>query len=159
VTDARFEDGGETALTLLAFSPEDLPVISALLQDAVLPASEIRWDRRARKLALLVNRFRWEDRDAAEREGRPYERVRSLLVIGDVLRVASQGVPRGDADTVLSILSLDWQPGEDGTGRLVLVLAGDGAIAADVECIDLTLRDVTRPYLAPSRKAPGHDIA
>ncbi len=159
MTDARFEDGGETALTLLAFSPEDLPVISALLQDAVLPASEIRWDRRARKLALLVNRFRWEDRDAAEREGRPYERVRSLLVIGDVLRVASQGVPRGDADTVLSILSLDWQPGEDGTGRLVLVLAGDGAIAADVECIDLTLRDVTRPYLAPSRKAPGHDIA
>lgn len=159
MTDARFEDGGETALTLLAFSPEDLQVISALLQDAVLPASEIRWDRRARKLALLVNRFRWEDRDAAEREGRPYERVRSLLVIGDVLRVASQGVPRGDADTVLSILSLDWQPGEDGTGRLVLVLAGDGAIAADVECIDLTLRDVTRPYLAPSRKAPGHDIA
>ncbi len=159
MTDARFEDGGETALTLLAFSPEDLQVISALLQDAVLPASEIRWDRRARKLALLVNRFRWEDRDAAEREGRPYERVRSLLVIGDVLRVASQGVPRGDADAVLSILSLDWHPGEDGTGRLVLVLAGDGAIAADVECIDLTLRDVTRPYLAPSRKAPGHDIA
>ena len=156
MTDARFEDGAETALSLLAQSPEDLPVISALLQDAVLPASEIRWDRTARKLALLVNRFRWEDREAAEREGRPYERVRSLLVIGDVLRVASQGVPRGDADTVLSVLSLDWQPGEDGTGRLVLVLAGDGAIAADVECLDLTLRDVTRPYIAPSRKLPGH---
>lgn len=156
MTDARFEDGAETALTLLAQSAEDLPVISALLQDAVLPASEIRWDRKARKLALLVGRFRWEDREAAEREGRPYERVRSLLVIGDVQRVTSQGVPQGDADTVLSILSLDWQPGEDGTGRLVLVLAGDGAIAADVECLDLTLRDVTRPYVAPSRKAPRH---
>lgn len=156
MTDARFEDGAESALTLLAQSPEDLTVISALLQDAVLPASEIRWDRAARKLALLVNRFRWEDREAAEREGRPYERVRSLVVIGDVLRVASQGVPRGEADTVLSVLSLDWQPGEDGTGRLVLVLAGDGAIAAEVECLDLTLRDVTRPYIAPSRKVPGH---
>lgn len=156
MTDARFEDGAESALTLLAQSPEDLQVISALLQDAVLPASEIRFDRGARKLALLVNRFRWEDREAAEREGRPYERVRSLVVIGDVLRVASQGVPRGEADTVLSVLSLDWQPGEDGTGRLVLVLAGDGAIAAEVECLDLTLRDVTRPYIAPSRKVPGH---
>lgn len=156
MTDARFEDGAESALTLLAQSPEDLQVISALLQDAVLPASEIRWDRAARKLALLVNRFRWEDREAAEREGRPYERVRSLVVIGDVLRVASQGVPRGEADTVLSVLSLDWQPGEDGTGRLVLVLAGDGALAAEVECLDLTLRDVTRPYIAPSRKVPGH---
>ena len=57
---------------------------------------------------------------------------------------------------MLSLLALDWQPGEDGTGRLTLVLAGDGAIAVDVECIDVTLRDVTRPYLAPSRKVPDH---
>jgi hypothetical protein len=32
----------------------------------------------------------------------------------------------------------------------------DGAIAIDVECINVTLKDVTRPYVAPSRKAPNH---
>jgi hypothetical protein len=36
-------------------------------------------------------------------------------------------------------------------------LAGDGAIALAVETLDVALRDVTRPYLAPSGKVPAHD--
>jgi hypothetical protein len=79
-----------------------------------------------------------------------------VLVIDDALAVASQGIDRGDPETVLSLLTLDWAAGEDGTGRITLVLAGDGAVAIDVECIDVTLRDVTRPYVAPSRKVPDH---
>jgi hypothetical protein len=39
---------------------------------------------------------------------------------------------------------------------VTLVLAGDGAIRASVECLDVTLKDVTRPYLAPSRHMPKH---
>ncbi|MEI4470768.1 DUF2948 family protein [Frigidibacter sp. MR17.24] len=154
--DARFEDGAEQALHLGAISFEDLQVISALCQDAVLSAADIRWDRPARRLVLLLNRFRWEDRAAAEREAREPERVRSLLVLGDVLKVAGQGIARGDADTVLSLLGLGWEPGEDGTGRVILTFAGDGAIAATVECLDASLRDVTRPYAAPSGKVPHH---
>jgi len=154
--DARFSEGAEAALSLGAATPEDLKVLSALVQDAVLTAADIGFDRRARRLALLVNRFRWEDRAAAERQGRPFERVRSLLIIDDVGRVASQGFDRGDGDTVLSVLSLGWEPGEDGTGRVEIVLAGDGAIAAEAECLNVTLRDVSRPYAAPSGKAPGH---
>ena len=57
---------------------------------------------------------------------------------------------------ILSLLSLAWEPGEDGTGRITLTLAGDGAIALDVECLNLSLQDVTRPYIAPSGKAPDH---
>ena len=154
--DARFEDGAETALYLAAFDAEGVEVISALLQDAVFPITEMKWDRKARRLSLLLNRFRWEDKDAADRQGRPYERVRSLLVIGDVTGVASQGIDRTDTDTVLSLLSVTWEPGEDGTGRFVLLLAGDGGIAAQAECIDVILRDVTKPYVAPSGKAPDH---
>ena len=154
--DARFEDGAEQALALRAETPEDLAVISALVQDAVLPVTEIRWDRRARRLSLLINRFRWEDRAAAEAGRRGYERVQALLVIGDVTGIASQGIDRGDRDTVLSVLALHWEPGADGSGRLVLTLAGDGAIAASAECLGVDLRDVTRPYLAPSRHAPRH---
>ena len=55
-----------------------------------------------------------------------------------------------------SILSLRWEPAEDGTGRIVLVLAGDGAVMVEVEAIEVTLHDVTRPYLAPSQKKPEH---
>lgn len=156
MADARFEEGAEQALVLKAEAPEDVAVLSALVQDAVLSLADLRWDRKGRKLALLINRFRWEDRAAAEAAKRPYERVRSLLVIGDVLSVASQGIDRGDPDLVVSVLSFAWEPGTDGAGRVVLVLAGDGAIAVEVECLDVGLRDVTRPYLAPSGHVPGH---
>lgn len=150
--DARFEDGREAALHLKALEPADLEVISTLIQDSVLPGNEMTWDRRQRRFALLLNRFRWED--AAQARHRP-ERVQAVLVAEDAVRVQSQGVAR-DADTVYSLLSLTFAPGEDGTGRLEFTLAGDGAIAVEVEALDVTLRDVTKPYQAPSGAAPSH---
>ncbi|AUH34401.1 DUF2948 family protein [Paracoccus tegillarcae] len=156
MADASFLDAGpDTPLTLKAEDAGDLSIISTLVQDAVLPGSEISYDRKARRLALLINRFRWEDAEAAKRDGRPFERVRSLLIIGDVLRLQSDGVEQ-DADTVLELLALSWQPDADGTGRLMLEFAGDGTLVAHVECINLDLRDVTKPYVAPSGKAPSH---
>jgi len=140
----------------MAVEPEDLQGISALVQDAVLPATEMRWDRRGRRFALLLNRFRWEARDAAMRRARPFERVQSVLTVEDVRSVATQGVDRRDADLVLSLLSVAFEPGEDGAGRVVLTLAGDGAVALDVECLEVTLHDVTRPYEALSGRAPHH---
>jgi hypothetical protein len=154
--DARFEDADGSALTLRAETAEDVPVVSALVQDAVLPVTEIDWNAKARTLAFLVNRFRWEDRDITGTASRPYERVRSLLVISGVTSVASQGIDRSERDTILSILNLTFEPGDEGAGRVVITLAGDGAIAAEVECLDIDLRDMTRPYIAPSGKAPEH---
>lgn len=154
--DARFEDGAEAPLRLIAMDEDDLLVISTLVQDAVFPASEIAWDARHRRFALLLNRFRWEDAPAAKRKGRPVERVQTVLSIADVLKVQSQGVNRGEKDLILSLLSLSFNAGKDGMGRLELVLAGDGAIALEVEALDVTLQDVTRPYIAPSRHTPEH---
>lgn len=154
--DAKFEDGGESPLRLKALDVEDLGVMSALVQDSVLPASEIIWTRKDRRLALLLNRFRWEDAPNATARRRSVERVQSVMVIEDVIKVQSQGVPKGDANTVLSLLNIVFEPGEDGMGRLILTLAGDGAIAVDVEALEVVLRDVTRPYVAPSGKVPEH---
>jgi hypothetical protein len=155
--DARFEDGADLPLRLLAQSAEDVPVLSSLLQDAVFPIGEMTWDRKRRRFALMVNRFRWEDRDAAEAGRRAYERVQAVLVVEGVLSVQTQGIDRGDRDTVLSVLDMAFVAGPEGAGRLTLTLAGDGAIALEVEALDLSLQDVTRPYLAPSGKVPSHD--
>lgn len=154
--DARFEDGAERPLRLKALDAEDLPILAALLQDSVFPITEMKWDRANRRFALLLNRFRWEDKTAAERRSRDFERVQSVLAIEDVTRVASQGIDRSDKEIVLSLMTLTFQPGDDGTGRIEITLAGDGAIALDVEALEITLRDVTRPYAAPSGKAPDH---
>ena len=154
--DASFEDGREQPLRLKALDAEDLAVIAALIQDAVFPSAEMKWDAKARRFAILLNRFRWEDVENARLRKRDYERVQSLLVIEDVMKVQSQGVDKSDPDMVFSLLSLTFTPGEDGTGRVELTLAGDGVIGLDVETLEVLLRDVTRPYVAPSAKAPSH---
>lgn len=153
MNDARFEDGDERPLNLGALDADDLGVIAALVQDAVLTATDMTYDRRARRFAMLLNRYRWEV-DGAGRT----ERVRSLLVIEDVTRVRTSGFDRHDADMVLSVLDIGFEEAEDGAGTLTVTLAGDGAVALDVECIDVRLRDVTRPYRAVSRKRPDHGL-
>lgn len=156
--DARFEDGGEAPLRLKALDGEDLNVIAALVQDAVFPASEMRWDRKARRFAILLNRFRWEDADRATARKRDFERVQSVMVVEDVMAVQSQGVDPADSDIVYALLGITFHPGTDGMGRLELTLAGDGAVAVEVETLEVVLRDVTRPYVAPSKQAPVHNL-
>jgi hypothetical protein len=153
MSDARFEDGRETPVNLGAIDAEDLLVLSALTQDAVFPATEMRWDRKAGRFALLLNRFRWEE--GARRNASP-ERVQSLLSFELVRNVATNGIDRKDPDTVLSLLSVGFEATEAPAGHVVLTLAGDGAIRLSVEALEATLKDVTRPYVAPSGKAPDH---
>ena len=154
--DARFEDGREAPLNLGALDGDDLGVISTLVQDAVFPVTEMQFRRGERRFAILLNRFRWEDADAATRRQRAFERVQAVLVFDTVLSVASQGLDRSDRDLILSILSVTFHPGQDGSGHVEITLAGDGAIRLEVEAVEVTLRDVTRPYQAPSQKKPGH---
>lgn len=156
MTDARFEDARDAPLHLKARDGEDLQILATLAQDAVFPATEMRWLRGERRFAVLINRFRWEDTPEDPGSRRTFERVQSLLYVDEVTRVQVQGVRPGDADTVHSLLEILFEPGEDGTGRVVMVLAGDGAIACDVEAVEVTMKDVTQPYIAPSGKVPTH---
>lgn len=158
MADARFEDGAERPLKLVAMDAEGLQVIAALAQDAVFTGSDLSRDRKRRQFGLLLNRFRWEDRDAAQAEGRAFERVRAALVFDGVLSVQTLGIRPGDDDTILSLLSIDYAPTDEVAGTVTLVLAGDGAIRLQVESLEVALRDVTRPYRAVSGRAPDHDL-
>lgn len=154
--DARFEDAVEAPIRLRAENAEDLVVISALVQDAVTETSRAAWMPRRHRFTLLLNRFCWEDAERARRSGRPFERVQSLLTIDCALRVRSHGIDPRDRDLVLSLLALEFEPGEDGAGTLNIILAGDGTLAVDVECLDVSLIDVSRPYVARASSLPAH---
>ncbi|WP_227271675.1 DUF2948 family protein [Roseobacter weihaiensis] len=153
MTDARFEDGREAPIALVAFDAEDLKVLASLSQDAVFPATEMQWDRAAGRFALLLNRFRWEEGPA--RAVSP-ERVQSVLAFDTVTAVATNGVDRSDKETVLSLLTISFEETEAPSGHILLTLAGDGAIRLTVEAIEATLKDVTKPYVAPSKQTPNH---
>lgn len=154
--DAGFEDGADRPLAVIAQDADDLPVLSALLQDAVFPLAEMAYVHKRRRFAILLSRFRWEDRARAKAQGRDYERVQSLLVVHDVLAVRSAGFDPSTKDTVLAVLALDFAPATEGAGTLTFTLSGGGALALEVEALDATLRDVTRPHLAKS--VPDHGV-
>jgi len=156
--DAGFNDALDRPLNLGAQDAEDLQVISSLTQDAVLTVDDLKWNRAKRQLVCLLKRFRWEDSDLAKQQGRDPERVQSLLVIQNATGLASLGIDRKQADVVLSMMSLDFSGAEDGVGDLILTFSGDGALRVQVDGLDVALRDVTRPYVAPSKQVPNHDV-
>ena len=156
--DAGFNDALDRPLNLGAQDAEDLQVISSLTQDAVLTVDDLKWSRAERQLVFLLKRFRWEDVELAKQQGRDPERVQSLLVIQNATGLASQGIDRKQADIVLSLMSLEFSGAVDGVGDLILTFSGDGALKVQVDGIDVALRDVTRPYVAPSKQVPNHDV-
>ena len=156
--DARFEDGEEKALNIGAFDKSDLEIISSLLQDSILPASEIQWLPSSNKLAFLVNRFRWEDKEMELSQDKKGERVQSLLMISHVKSVSSSGFSPKQKDKVLSILSISFDGDDGGFGNVLIILSGYGSIRVGVDVLEINLRDVTMPYIAPSGRFPWHEL-
>ena len=111
----------------------------------------------ADKLALLINRFRWEHKSLAELRDRKAERVQSLLMVSHVKSISSSGFSPKQKDKILSILSISFDGEDGGSGSILIVLSGNGGIRVEVDALEIHLRDVTMPYIAPSGSAPKHD--
>jgi len=142
----------DVPLRLRAEDADDLRVISAALQDAVLKVGEIRWEPAARSLTLQLNRFRWEMSDR--------KRVRAALQFGHVLDVKARRVRRDAPDAVLSLLAVTFESGddpEDPSGVVTLAFSGGADLRLRVEALDAVLADVSAPW--PARGAPRHDEA
>ncbi len=155
--DACFEDGDDKALNIGAFDKRDLEVVSSLIQDSIFPTSEIKWLSKVDKLALLINRFRWEDKNLAQLRNIKAERVQSLLMISHVKSISSSGFSPKQKDKILSILSASFDGEDGGSGSISIVLSGSGGIRVEVDALEIHLRDVTMPYIAPSGTAPEHN--
>lgn len=154
--DPEFSD---QPIRLVALTAEDLPVISALVQDAVGCVAETSWKPAQRRMAIMLKRFRWEDSERAERERRPYERVHSALIIDSVMAVRARGIDLNDRKKPLAVLGLQYALGDEPpSARLLLALSGGGELAIDVECVDVSLADLTRPWEAQASRSPKHSL-
>ena len=141
------------ALRLIAEDTADLEVISSAVQDAVLKAENLKYDRKRRRFTLELNRFQWEE--SKSKRG-PQGRVRALLAIDGVLGVKTRAITKADPDLVLSVLTVSFDPAEEPPGGTISILfAGDGELALEVEAIDATLLDST--YEWTTRQRPDHD--
>jgi hypothetical protein len=145
-------------LRLNALDAEDLAIVSAHVQDAVLRVGDLQLDGRAGRLLVPMNRFAWE----AARPRRwfakpePGERRRSVLRFDRVLSASRTGIDLAAPEDVLSLLALRWTPGDDPSGSIELVFAGEAAIRLQVECIEVQLADLGAAWSTPSR--PFHRV-
>lgn len=141
-------------LRLLAEDAADLDVMAAAVQDALARVGDFRFDKKARRFSALINRFRWETAD----ESGKFERVRAALAVESVLSVKSRKLRFDAPDALASILSLSFVPSDDPPGGVVhVLLAGDGEILIDVECLDVVLVDLGEAWKTPRR--PDHEKA
>ena len=131
-------------LRLLAEDAVDLQIISAALQDAIMRPVDIRWEREARRLTVVLSRFCWECGGT---------RVMAAMQFGDVEAVKSRRLPRLP-ESALELLALDFEPTEAPGGRVILMFAGGGDLRIDVECLDAVLTDLSDRW--PARMAPTH---
>ena len=155
--DASFSDGADSALYLGAVTPEDLEVISSILQDGIFFVKDLAWLKKQRQVAVLINRFRWENKSAYTRKKTLPERVRSLLIVDNVLNVSSKGIYSSDRNAPLNLLKLDLNQSKNSI-FLTLLLSDFGAIRCEVEALELSIKDVTRPHKARSGKIPKHPM-
>src|SRR5438270_7952120 len=85
-------------LRLRAEDADDLAVISACLQDALVSVRDLAYDRDARCFMLVANRFRWEDCGGSGRpeQGAPFERTLCGVVFEAIDGVAYRGFHRSE---------------------------------------------------------------
>jgi hypothetical protein len=137
---------GEERLRLRARGLDDLSVISALVQDALVPVGDIAFIEPEHSFVLALNRFRWEMKVSADAR----ERAHSGLRFDSVNRVRFRGIDRGDRGQFLSLLAIAYDD-----GIVTLHFAGGGVIRLEVDALNCALEDLAEPW--PTLWTPHHD--
>ena len=140
-------------LKLGALDEEDLQVVSAHMQDAVIRVGDIRILAGKQQLALIANRFNWSSADRP-REG--YRRRRTGLHFNRVSAVRSSRIRHAAPEAVLELLAISFRATDAPSGVVRLEFAGGGIIELDVECIDAWMSDQGEEWGTVNK--PEHDL-
>ncbi|MFC7397702.1 DUF2948 family protein [Chelatococcus sp. GCM10030263] len=138
-------------IKLVALDQEDLAVVSAHLQDALLRVEDLAYLPRRRCFIMALRRFDWEAADAEK----PRRRL-SALHFNRVEAVRRQKVDPARPKDVLNLLAIDFVETEAPSGRVLLLFSGGAVIELSVECIEAQLNDLGPVWEASGR--PVHDI-
>ena len=134
-------------LKLLAQEPDDLCVVSAHMQDALVLAHDMAYMPGEKRFALVAQRFDWLGAD----RGR-CERRLSGLHFEHVLSAARRGFERVASDEPLCLLGVTFEPTEAPSGLVLLAFSGGATVRLEVECVETLLRDLGQRW--KTRRAP-----
>jgi len=153
---------------LRARDSEDLGVVAAWLQDALVPLVDVAYLKREKRFVMVANRFRWETIDRGEtpesagakssddarfEDDSPspaFERVNCGVCFDRVRAVRFRGLNLAEKDQILNLLTLHAEP-----GTITLLFSGEAAIRLEVDTIACRVEDLGEPW--PTRWQPSHD--
>jgi hypothetical protein len=140
-------------LKLIALDAEDLAVISAHLQDAVMQVADMAYLPAQRRFAAIVNRVDWAGAIQDER-ARSCERGLTALRFEHVRGAQVNRIDLGAKRQAMELLAIQFEPSDPPGGWVILVFAGGGAVRLQVECIEAEMRDLGPAWRA--RQRPHH---
>ena len=136
-------DPSGRALRLRAEDEEDLAVVSACLQDAILRVGDIAYLPDRSRFAFVVNRFRWE--------GEAGTRVHTGVCFDGVRSVKRRGLRPADPDRLLELLALRSVP-----GGIEIDFADGVAIRLETGAVRCHVDDLDEPW--PTQFRPAHPL-
>jgi hypothetical protein len=138
-------------LKLLAFDEEDLGVLSAAFQDAIVRVADMAYLPRERRFAFAAARFDWVGAARGRRE-----RCWAGMHFDCVHAVAQIGISQAAPEAILNLLAIRFTAVDPPAGAIVLTFSGNASVRLEVECIDAHMRDLGPRWR--TRALPGHAI-
>jgi hypothetical protein len=146
---------GSPALKLRAEDADDLAVLSACLQDALVAVRDLGYLAELQNFVLVANRFRWESGLRPLPGEERHQRVLCAVTFSTVAGVSYRGFRRSDEDRILCLLAIRSELAAAGGATILLEFAGHAAIRLDVARILCRAEDLGEPWPTPWR--PRHD--
>src|ERR1700722_8148084 len=136
-----------TPLRMFAGDLEDLQVIAACLQDALIPLSGIDYDQERGDFNLIANRFCWECDPEICDGNSYYARVAAGLVFHHVKDVQKKEIDLHNKNELVNLLTI--HNGKDDC--IHLIFSGGSEIRLTVDKLCCHLKDVDEPYSTPNK--------
>ena len=141
-------------LKLIANSDDDLKVISAHLQDAIVSTADVVNLKKNRIFLIQLNRFMWEDVEKGI--FRKNKRIRTVLKFDNVISVLSKNINTKSNKKFLDFLTIECNVLSDKSYEVKLIFSGDAIIKIKTEIINVTLDDQGSPW--ESKTQPKHNF-
>jgi hypothetical protein len=142
-------------LKLVALDNEDLEVVSAHLQDAVVSIGDVHWRAAENRLVVGLARFDWEGAQAAAPE---FQRRRTALRFDRVSSFKCRNVDCSDKQAMLNLLAVSFEETDAPAGAVTLTFSGGAALRLEVECLECALVDLGPIWTTTCCPAHAQDV-
>ena len=150
-------------LKLVALDRDDIEVVSAHVQDALVRVGDMLWLPREHRFVMALNRFDWMSAVDAKADSKvDYRRCRTALRFERVNACKCRNLDHSNKDAWLNLLAVEFAEQDAPAGTVSLIFSGGGVIRLDVECLEAELADlgeVSTAALCPDHFGAGSATA